>query len=250
MTRFQSGIRLFALSVVVAFSGCERRPASADDGTPAAPGNVISCFPDSGPLAFTVNGVPVPEKTVDRFAAFYREMGLAVPDLAKRKAIEEGILTTAAVYSDYRDKGKLEEWTKRVREIGDKLKNGEAFADVAKSSSDCPTKEQGGDLGAPFSRDKNVAALSEAAFSLKAGEVSPPIVSPYGAHFLKVDSRIDGSSPERDQRKASHILVAFDSDELKDATGYREKCQRLLKEARFESVKEPFKKFIPASHRR
>jgi parvulin-like peptidyl-prolyl isomerase len=137
-----------------------------------------------------------------------------------------------------------------VREVGDKLKAGEAFATVAKGSSDCPTREKGGELGEPFSRDKNVASLSEAAFRLPVGEVSPPIVSPFGAHFIKVDSRIDGSSPERDQRKASHILVAFDPEEVKDGAAYREKCQRLLKDARFESVKEPFKKFIPVSHRR
>jgi hypothetical protein len=250
MTRFPSGIRLVAIGLVIAALGCDRSASETEEVQPGAQGNLVPCFPEGGGLAFKVNGVPVPEKTVERFSAFYRDRGMNNPDQAKANAIEDGIMMTAAVYADFRDAGRLEEWSSRVKAAEARLKGGESFEAVAKTSSDCPSKAKGGDLGEPFRRDQNVAPLSEAAFRLAQGEVSPPVVSPYGAHFVKVSAVVDGSSPEKDQRKASHVLIAFDPERLLDAPSYTQKCQKLKREAQVESVKEPYKKLIPASHRK
>jgi hypothetical protein len=251
MARFLSlGVRLVALWFVC-LTGCDRGTsvAAAEVKAPA-PGDPIPCFSEIGPVAFTVNGVPVPEATVNRFTTFYRDLGVQNEDKAKARAIEEAILGTAAVYADYRDQGKLAGWSKRVREAETRLKGGEDFAAVAKSASDCPTKAAGGDLGEPFRRDQNVAALTEVAFRSGVNAISSPLVSIYGAHFLKVTGKVDGSSPERDQRKGAHILIAFDPEDLKDVGAYQQKCQKLKKDARVDSVREAYKKLIPTAYRR
>jgi PPIC-type PPIASE domain len=250
MTRFPSGIRLVAIGLLVAALGCDRGKPKTEEAAPEAQGNLVPCFADGGSIAFRVNGVPVPEATIDRFAAFYRDMGLANPDQAKQKAINDAIIMTAAVYADFRDAGRLEEWSSRVKATEARLKAGEAFEAVAKTASDCPSKAKGGELGEAFRRDQNVAPVSEAAFRLPRGEVSPPLVSVYGAHFVKVLESVDGSSPEKDQRKAAHVLIAFDAERLQDAQAYGQKCQKLKNEAQVESVKEPYKRLILPSHRK
>jgi PPIC-type PPIASE domain len=250
MARFLSfGIRLFAIGLLIVPLACDRRTAAADELPPPS-GDTVPCFPEWGTIAFTVNGVPVPEKTVNRFAAFYKDLGVQPEDKAKARAIDDAIVPTAVLYADYRDQQKLADWSRRVREVEARLKAGEDFAAVAKSASDCTTKQAGGDLGEPFRRDQNITPVTESGFRQNVGEVSPPIVTLYGAHFLKITGKIDGSSPERDQRKGAHILVAFDPDAIKDPSAYREKVQKLKKEAHVESVKDPYKKLIPAMYRR
>lgn len=252
MIRFASGIRLLAALALVGASGCDRgAPKPPDASAKDEPGSVVPCFPDGGPVAFTVNGVPVPEKTIDRFAAFYRDAGMLNPDQAKARAIDDAILGTAAVYADFKAvPGKLEEWSSRVRAVAARLKAGEDFATVAKTASDDSSKDRGGDLGDAFRREQYVSALTEAAFRQKVGEIGPPAITVYGAHFIKVTKAIDGSSPEKDLRKAAHVLVAFDPAGVANIGAYKSNCQKLRAEVRVDSVKEPYKKLIPTALRR
>jgi parvulin-like peptidyl-prolyl isomerase len=249
---FLSGPPAFGLLAValLASAGCDRGSTTAVTALPPPSGDVVPCFPEWGEVAFVVNGVPVPEATLARFAAFYKELGAPGDDKARARAIDETILPTAAVYAEYRDRGKLAEWSRRVREAESRLARGEDFAEVARSSSDCATKSAGGDLGSPFRRDQNIAPLTEAGFRIQVGEVSPPIVTIYGAHLLKVTGSIDGSSPGRDQRQASHVLIAFDPKDVGDLAAFRDLAQKLRKEARVDQVKEPYKKVVAAVTRR
>jgi hypothetical protein len=235
--------------MLAALPGCNSK-APQDEGIPPPSGETVPCFPEWGPVAFVVDGVPVPEATVDRFAAFYKEQGVPGDDKAKARAIEEAIIGTASVYADARDQGKLAEWSRRVRAAEARLAGGEDFSEVARAASDCATKAAGGDLGKPFRRDENVAALTEAGFRTPVGKVTPPVVTVYGAHFLKVTGTIDGSSPARDQRMGAHILVAFDPKAIEDPAAYRETVQKLKKDAYVERVKEPYKKLIPTAYRK
>ena len=75
----------------------------------------------------------------------------------------------------------------KIEKILAEIRNGKPFDVAAQEYSDDPgSKQRGGELGWFRSIDM-VPEFSEAAFKLKAGEVSEPVKSPYGYHIIKVD---------------------------------------------------------------
>lgn len=88
---------------------------------------------------------------------------------------------------------KQKEIVARLEAIAADIQSGKiSFEDAAKKNSDCPSKEQGGDLGR-FSFDRMVAPFSIAAFGGKVGTISPVIRTQYGFHIIKVTARTDGT---------------------------------------------------------
>ncbi len=77
----------------------------------------------------------------------------------------------------------------------------EKFEDVAKrESADSASAEQGGLLGR-VTKGQFVPQFDSAAFALKPGEISQPVLSPYGYHLIKVDER------KGDTIAVRHILL-------------------------------------------
>jgi foldase protein PrsA len=71
--------------------------------------------------------------------------------------------------------------------IETKLKSGGNFADLAKQySTDPSSKDKGGELGF-FGKGTMVPAFQNAAFSMKVGETSAPVHSPFGYHIIQVE---------------------------------------------------------------
>ncbi|HEY5312697.1 MAG TPA: peptidylprolyl isomerase [Pirellulales bacterium] len=60
-----------------------------------------------------------------------------------------------------------------------------SFAEAAQRYSDGPSRRQGGDLGFIPRRNRMVESFSAAAFKLKKGELSQPVVTPYGLHLIE-----------------------------------------------------------------
>lgn len=84
---------------------------------------------------------------------------------------------------------------KKIEGIQAKIKKGEDFAEVAKTSSEGPSAPNGGDLGY-FTRGKMVKPFEEAAFALKKGEVSDIVRTQFGFHIIKVfDKKEAGQTP-------------------------------------------------------
>ncbi len=78
---------------------------------------------------------------------------------------------------------------KRAEELAAKLKKGADFAELAKNSSDDPmTASKGGDLGW-IRRGNMPREFDEVAFSLKPGQVSGVVKSPWGYHIIKVEGK-------------------------------------------------------------
>jgi parvulin-like peptidyl-prolyl isomerase len=74
----------------------------------------------------------------------------------------------------------------KANEVRAKLVGGADFAVVAKADSDdTGSAAQGGDLG-EFRRGMMVPPFEQAAFSLKVGEISQPVKSPFGYHIIVV----------------------------------------------------------------
>lgn len=82
-----------------------------------------------------------------------------------------------------------------------RLKKGEKFEEIAKEVSlDKASAKNGGDIGY-FSRGQLVPEFEKAAASLKTGETSGPVKTPYGYHIIKVVDRKSGAVLDFDKVK-------------------------------------------------
>jgi peptidyl-prolyl cis-trans isomerase D len=82
--------------------------------------------------------------------------------------------------------------------------DGSPFEEVAKrESADTASGAKGGDLG-EFGKGVMDPAFERAAFSLPIGTVSEPVLSAFGYHLIKVESRSGGKV------KARHILIPIE----------------------------------------
>lgn len=89
----------------------------------------------------------------------------------------------------------------RLLALRARILGGEKFEDVAKAeSADSGSAANGGDLG-KGPRGRFVPAFETAAFALKVGEISQPVLSPFGYHLIRVDSR------KGDTVSVRHILL-------------------------------------------
>jgi parvulin-like peptidyl-prolyl isomerase len=68
-----------------------------------------------------------------------------------------------------------------------------SFADAAKRHSDAPSRDAGGDIGWIERRRPMPEDFSRAAFQLKKGEVSEPLVSTFGVHLIAVTDEKAGA---------------------------------------------------------
>ncbi len=91
------------------------------------------------------------------------------------------------IKADAKDPDALAKAKEKAESIRKEAAAGKDFAQLAKQYSEDPgTKNQGGELGY-ISKGQVVPEFEEAAFSLKAGEISKVIQTAYGLHILKVD---------------------------------------------------------------
>ncbi|MFZ2103534.1 MAG: peptidylprolyl isomerase [Oricola sp.] len=66
------------------------------------------------------------------------------------------------------------------------------FAAMAREYSDCPSREQGGNLG-QLTRGSTVAEFEAALSTMREGEISPsPVESRFGFHIIALDRKIEG----------------------------------------------------------
>ncbi len=88
-----------------------------------------------------------------------------------------------------------------AKKIREQLVAGADFAELArKHSADPGSRERGGDLGW-FGRGDMTPEFEKAAFALKPGAISEPVLTPFGYHIIKVTDKKD------DRVRASHILI-------------------------------------------
>ena len=91
----------------------------------------------------------------------------------------------------------------RAVAIRDEIIKGAKFEDVAKrESADTASGQQGGDLGKGV-KNRFVPEFENAAYALKVGEISQPVLSPFGFHIIRVDEH------KGDTLAVHHILVSI-----------------------------------------
>jgi hypothetical protein len=89
----------------------------------------------------------------------------------------------------------------RIETLRAEVVGGAKFEDVAKrESADTISGAQGGSLGTG-GRNRFVKPFEDAAYALKVGEISAPVLTQFGYHLIKVDAR------QGDTLTMRHILV-------------------------------------------
>jgi len=105
---------------------------------------------------------------------------------------------------------------KRVERLARELKDAddEEFATRAKEVSQGPSAASGGDLGW-FRRGAMVPAFEKAVFTLRAGEVSDVVETPFGLHVIRLSDRrrIDQNSFEANRANIRNVLLSIEIQE-------------------------------------
>lgn len=97
----------------------------------------------------------------------------------------------------------LKAWEK-ARDLRVRILSGEPFENVARSASDDKSVlSNGGNLGY-FTVFQMIMPFEDAAYSLKKGEISQPVRTPYGYHIIRVTDK----RPSRGRIKVAHIMKA------------------------------------------
>ncbi|HEY8515814.1 MAG TPA: peptidylprolyl isomerase [Candidatus Binatia bacterium] len=87
----------------------------------------------------------------------------------------------------------IEQLGQKAQRAYERLQKGEPFAQVARDMSESPDASQGGMLGT-LKRGQMRPELEQVAFSLRKGQYSQPIQSPFGLHILYIEDRQLGTS--------------------------------------------------------
>lgn len=82
------------------------------------------------------------------------------------------------------EKAKAEKKAK-IEGLRKQIVGGADFAELARKNSDCPSKENGGDLGI-IRKGQTVKPFEDAAFSQKINSVGPVVATEYGYHIIQV----------------------------------------------------------------
>ncbi len=128
----------------------------------------------------------------------------------------------------------LVETEAEARDVLNKLEAGEAFEELAKAYSTCPSAQEGGNLG-EFGRGMMVPEFENAAFNMEVGEISEPIKTDFGYHVIKLNGK-----KSADETKIADVYqdVKMEILRQKQQAMYVEKIDELNKKHNVELFEE------------
>lgn len=121
----------------------------------------------------------------------------------------------------------LEQARQQVQTIAEQARNNADFALLAKTASQAPTKDKGGDLG-EVTRGELLPELDKAVFNSQAGAIIGPIEAKTAWHILKVEQRLPSEVPAFESIKDK---LRKDASEDAWQRDYKAYIDRLRKDA-------------------
>ncbi|HMC22310.1 MAG TPA: peptidylprolyl isomerase [Thermoanaerobaculia bacterium] len=121
----------------------------------------------------------------------------------------------------------LEQARQKVQQIAEQARGATDFSLLAKTTSQAPTKDKGGDLG-EVTRGELLPELDKAVFNSTAGTVLGPIEAKTAWHILKVEQRLPSEVPAFESIKERLRKDASDDAWQRDYKAY---IDRLRKDA-------------------
>ena len=107
----------------------------------------------------------------------------------------------------------IDELVRKAEGIQEEITSGKlSFGDAARKYSSGPTAAKGGELGLIARHGAMVESFARAAFALKPGEVSRPVVTPFGVHLIRCvrikpgEKRLDDVRKEVSEALARQLL--------------------------------------------
>jgi len=159
-----------------------------------------------------IAGTKVPDEELEKY---YKEHGKEFIVPASVKARHIFITIDGKATADERAKA-----TAKAESLLQRLQKGEDFVKLAaEASEDADTAKKGGELGTISAGKTNSKEFEEAALSLKAGELSPVVVSPYGLHIIRVDERTEqrtATFAETKEYIAARLLREYEQKKAQD----------------------------------
>ena len=119
----------------------------------------------------------------------------------------------------------LEQTRQHVQQIAEQARSATDFALLAKTTSQAPTKDKGGDLG-EVAKGELLPELDKAVFNSQSGAVIGPIEAKTAWHILKVEQRLPSEIPAFESIKDKLRKDASEDARQRDYKAYIEKLRK------------------------
>ena len=107
------------------------------------------------------------------------------------------------------DEAKLKDTVEQAKKLRDQIASGDiTFEDAAAKYSAGPSHSHGGDIGYIPLEGAMVQQFSQTTFTLKPGDISQPVSTPFGIHLLKVTDIKPGTKTWQDAREPLQKMLS------------------------------------------
>ena len=116
---------------------------------------------------------------------------------------------------DMKTQEELSHTLEQIKSIKREIDSGAAFDEMAKKYSNCPSAQNGGDLGFIQRKGNLAKSFLDTAFSLRTGHVSDPVQTEFGYHLIKVTEKKEGANIKFGDVKEKVRVAVLDEETLK-----------------------------------
>ena len=116
---------------------------------------------------------------------------------------------------DMKTQEELSHTLEQIKSIKREIDSGAAFDEMAKKYSNCPSAQNGGDLGFIQRKGNLAKSFLDTAFSLRVGQVSEPVQTEFGYHLIKITEKKEGANIKFGDVKEKVRLAVMDEETLK-----------------------------------